>query len=198
MKNLSYRPRPGGRFALSGNNDDAFKSIRCGLDSHLVGLGPSAYSHVPGYFYRNVVDTTNYTRMSLAGSLPIATGAPLRKLDVFAGAVASGIRWGTRLCASDPDLDSYVGESRHRLEILMRHDLVRFDPATEQYRITLDGPGWAYEEEICSLFVPEDVVDQIRDKNLPWWLPSTSKLSINSTLAAFWFAQTVDALSVLL
>jgi coproporphyrinogen III oxidase-like Fe-S oxidoreductase len=198
MKTLYYRPRPGGRFALSGSNDDAFKNVRCGLGSHLVGLGPSAYSHVPGYFYRNAVDTTNYTGMVLDGRSPIATGAPLRKLDILAGAVASGIRWGTRLSASDPELDGYIGDAKHRLEILLRHDLVHFDPATEQYQITLDGPGWAYEEEICSLFVPEDVVDQIREKNLPWWLPSTSKLNINSTLAILWFAQTVDALSVLL
>jgi oxygen-independent coproporphyrinogen-3 oxidase len=198
MKALFYRPRPGGRFALSGSNDDVFKNVRSGLDLHLVGLGPSAYSHVPGYFYRNVVDTTSYTKLVRDGRVPIATGAPLRKLDVFAGGVVSGIRWGTTLSASDPELEGYVGEAKHRLDILLRHDLVHFDPATEQYQITLDGPGWAYEEEICSLFVPEDVVDQIREKSLPWWLPSTSKLNINSTLAILWFAQTVDALSVLL
>ena len=169
MKEISYRPRPGGRFVCSGGDDDAFKKIRCGLDSHLVGLGASAYGHVPGRFYRNAVDTAAYTDMVFGDLPPVATGAHLRKVDTFAGALASGIRWGAGLPQSDPDLDQYVCEAKRRLEILIRHELVHFDPTAETYQITLDGPGWAYEEEICSLFVPEDVADQIRARNLPWW-----------------------------
>ncbi|HYR86124.1 MAG TPA: radical SAM protein [Terriglobia bacterium] len=169
MKELSYRPRPGGRFVRSGCGDDAFKHIRCGLNSHLVGLGASAYGHVPGCFYRNTVDTSAYINTALGGNVPIATGAQLRKLDTFAAALTSGIRWGAGLAQSDPDLERYVCEAKRRLETLIRHQLVCFDPTMEKYQITLDGPGWAYEEEICSLFVPEDVVDQIRAKNLAWW-----------------------------
>jgi oxygen-independent coproporphyrinogen-3 oxidase len=194
LKTLSYRPRPGGRFVLSGRDDDAFKSIRCGLNSHLVGLGASAYGHVPGYFYRNTIETSAYMKTVLGGNVPIASGAPLRKLDMFAGRLASGIRWGVGLTLSDPDLDNYVSEARTRLDILMRHELVRFDPVTEQYQITLDGAGWAYEEEICSLFVPQDVVDHIRSKNLPWWFAATSRLKFHSTLAALWLAQSTEAL----
>jgi oxygen-independent coproporphyrinogen-3 oxidase len=183
MKTLSYVPRPGGRFVLNGCNDDAFKRVRCGLTSHLVGLGASAYSHVPGYFYRNIVDTTEYVNKMLDRNCPIATGARLRQLDILAGGLASGIRWGVGLAQPDPDLDGYVSDAKRRLELLIRHELIHFDPATQQYCITLDGPGWAYEEEICSLFVHRDVVDRIRAKNLPWWVPSTSRLSLHSTLA---------------
>ena len=70
----------------------------------------------------------------------------------------------------------------------MRHDLVRYDPSTKQYGITLDGPGWAYEEEICSLFVPQDIVDQIRSRKRPWWFAVT----------AMWVAHSVEALSLLI
>jgi oxygen-independent coproporphyrinogen-3 oxidase len=97
MKEISYRPSPGGRFVRSANETDAFKKIRCGLDSHLVGLGASAYGHVPGYFYRNVLDTAAYTDMVLAGHMPAASGFHLRKIDVLAGALATGIRWGAAL-----------------------------------------------------------------------------------------------------
>jgi hypothetical protein len=75
---------------------------------------------------------------------------------------------------------------------------VRFDPGRQQYQITLDGSGWAYEEEICSLFVPQDIVDQIRAKGLPWWSSPGSRLTLRSTLAALWIAQSVDMLSSLM
>lgn len=169
MKEISYRPRPGGRFVRSGCNDDAFKKVRCGLDSHLVGLGASAYGHVPGSFYRNIVDTAAYMDMVLGGRLPITAGVQLRKIDILAAALASGIRWGVGLKQSDPEMDGYVRAAKRKLDLLRRHHLVDFDPSSEKYQITLDGPGWAYEEEICSLFVPQDVVDRIRANNLPWW-----------------------------
>ena len=169
MNEISYRPGPGGRFNRSGCNDDAFKKIRCGLDSHLVGLGASAYGHVPGSFYRNIVDTTAYMNMVLQARLPIAAGVQLRKIDLLAAALASGIRWGVALRQSDAEMDGYVCDAKRKLEILQRHKLVDFDSASGKYRITLDGPGWAYEEEICSLFVPQDAVDQIRANNYPWW-----------------------------
>jgi coproporphyrinogen III oxidase-like Fe-S oxidoreductase len=172
MKEIGYGPRPGGRFVRSGCDDDTFKKIRCGLDSHLVGLGASAYGHVPGWFYRNAVGTAEYIDMVLNGRVPIASGVELRKLDMAAAALASGLRWGVRLAQPEPDLDAYVSEAKDKLEMLSRHKLVDVDPASGKYRITLDGPGWAYEEEICSLFVPQDVVDQIRARNLPWWFPS--------------------------
>jgi len=198
MKDLGYCARPGGRFVLAGRGDDAFKNVRCGLTSHLVGLGASAYSHIPNYFYRNVVDTASYIATLTDGRIPIATGARLRRLDVLAGGFASGIRWGASLAHPDPDLAGYVDEAKRRLEILMRFDLVRFDPGRQQYQITLDGSGWAYEEEICSLFVPQDIVDQIRAKGLPWWSSPGSRLTLRSTLAALWIAQSVDMLSSLM
>ena len=198
MTDLGYRPRPGGRFVFSGGHDDGFKNIRCGLNSHLVGLGASAYSHVPNVFYRNVVDTASYIKAVNDGTLPIAAGTPLRKLDVVAGGFASGIRWGAALEQSDPDVSSYVDDVRVRLEILMHFDLVHFDPTTKQYQITLDGPGWAYEEEICSLFVPQDIVDQIRAKGLPWWTSQSSSLSFNSTVAMLCVAESMELLSLLI
>jgi coproporphyrinogen III oxidase-like Fe-S oxidoreductase len=198
MRRFSYQARPGGRFLRTGIGDDVFKSIRCGLTSHLVGVGPSAYSHVPGHFYRNIVDTAQYTAAVLAGNLPIATGAAIRDLDSVAARLVSGIRWGVRLDDADPQFASYTREAKRRLGILIRHGLVRFDEASEEYAITLDDLGWGYEEEICSLFVPDDVVERIRAKNLPWWLPNASKVALQSTLAVLWFAQSVEALSVLL
>jgi oxygen-independent coproporphyrinogen-3 oxidase len=183
MKEISYHARPGGRFVRDGCSDDAFKKIRCGLDSHLIGLGASAYSHVPGYFYRNAVDTAAYIDGALAGRLPVATGFQLRKVDLAAAALASGLRWGVSPPSPDQDVDvdAYLSDATHKLETLRRHRLVDFDPASGQYRITLDGPGWAYEEEICSLFAPQDVVDRIRGRNLPWWHdPKAARPVINS------------------
>jgi len=188
MMSLGYHPRPGGRFVLAGRHDDAFKSIRCGLSSHLVGFGSSAYSHVPGYFYRNTVDTASYMNTVFQGNIPIETGARLRKVDVVAGGLVSGIRWGVELPPPDSELSEYLATTNLRLEVLMRHDMVRYDPSTKQYGITLDGPGWAYEEEICSLFVPQDIVDQIRSKKRPWWFAVT----------AMWVAHSVEALSLLI
>jgi len=190
MKELSYRARPGGRFVLAGSGEDAFKSIRCGLSAHLVGLGSSAYSHVPGCFYRNTLSTAEYTRALLNGNSPIALGAAIRKLDRVASRIVSGIRWGVRLEECEPEFEPYIAETKFRLELLMRHGLVRFDPDNAEYSITLDGRGWAYEEEICSMFVPQDIIDRIRARNLPWWF--------QSTIAALWLAHSVDALSLLL
>lgn len=198
MRSRSYVARPGGRFVRAGSSDDAFKSIRCGLTAHLVGLGPSAYSHVPGYFYRNAIATSEYIAALGAGRLPIASGSPIRDLDLLAAKLVSGIRWAASLDESNPAFDSYTSEARRRLEILARHNLVHFDSATGEYAITLDGPGWAYEEEICSLFVPQDVVDRIRAKDLTWWFAPMAKVTIPSTLAALWLAQGVDAISTLL
>jgi len=178
MKKYSYQPRPGGRFVRSGSGDDAFKNIRCALSSHLVGLGASAYSHVPDYFYRNIVNTAEYINAALNRNVPIAAGRALRKLDVLAAGLASGIRWGVGLSKTAPGLDTYLKEAKRRLDILIRHGLVQFDAATQEYRITVDGLGWAYEEEICSLFVPDDIVDQIRARNLPWWFNSAQERRI--------------------
>jgi coproporphyrinogen III oxidase-like Fe-S oxidoreductase len=168
MKSLSYPARPGGRFIRPGFEDDVFKSVRCGLNAHLVGLGASAYGHVPGYFYRNTINTEAYVKRVMSGSSPIAAGTALRAVDVYAAELASGIRWGASLNPSTA-LNGYVSQARQRLETLMRHDLVRYSSETNKYQITVDGPGWAYEEEICSLFVPQDLVDRIRAKNLSWW-----------------------------
>jgi len=173
MKQLSYEPRPGGRFVYKGCRDDIFKSARCGLNTHMVGLGPSAYGHVPGYFYRNMVNTAGYMERVASGLSPIATGTPLRKVDVFAADLSSGIRYGVNF-KPDPTLNGYVAAAQGRLDTLIRHDLVEYDPATGMYQITMNGPGWAYEEEICSLFVPEDVVDRIRANHQPWWFGSRS------------------------
>jgi oxygen-independent coproporphyrinogen-3 oxidase len=198
MQSLCYQARPGGRFVLSGRDDDAFKGIRCGLTSHLVGLGSSAYGHVPGYFYRNILSTREYVNALLDRNPPIAGGARLRPVDVLAAGLASGIRWGVGLGQPDRSLDAYVNETRRRLEILLHHELVRFDASTGQYQITLDGPGWAYEEEICSLFVPQDLIDQIRANGHHWWQRATFKSSLQSTLAVLGLPQAVDVVSLLL
>jgi oxygen-independent coproporphyrinogen-3 oxidase len=198
MKALSYRPRPGGRFVRAGRDDDTFKGIRCGLTSHMVGLGASAYSHVPGYFYRNILNTGEYVQALSRRNSPVSTGARLRPVDVLAGSLASRIRWGVGLAQPDRSLDSYITEMKRRLEILVRHELVRLDPSTGQYQITLEGPGWAYEEEICSLFVPHDVIEQIRANHHPWWQPAPSTSSLQSTLAVLGLPQAVDVVSLLL
>ncbi|MBI4474665.1 MAG: radical SAM protein [Acidobacteria bacterium] len=173
MRELGYQARPGGRFIRQGAVDDPFKSVRCGLDSHLAGLGTSAYGHVPGYFYRNATDTASYVNMVQAGLSPISLGVQLRKIDLAAATLASGIRWGVRLPQSNGDVEEYLCQAAQLLETLLKHGLVRFDSGSGEYRIT-DGLGWAYEEEICSLFVPQDFVDTIRARNLPWWFRGQS------------------------
>jgi len=166
---LSYQPRPGGRFTRNGGAEDPFKNVRCGVTSNLIGLGASSYGHVSGVFYRNIVDTGAYINLIHAGQSPIATGLPMSDVDVMAGSLASGIRWGVRLPQSYLGRDEYLDDAKRKLDVLIEHKLVRFDGDRELYEITLDGFGWAYEEEICSLFVPQNIVDGIRAKNLPWW-----------------------------
>jgi len=174
MRELGYQARPGGRFIRQGAVDDPFKSVRCGLDSHLVGLGTSAYGHVPGYFYRNAIDTACYVNMVQAGLSPISLGVQLRNVDLVAATLAAGIRWGVHLPQLKGDVEEYLRQATHLLETLLKHGLVRFDRSSGEYRITDDGLGWAYEEEICSLFVPQDFVDTIRARNLPWWFRGQS------------------------
>lgn len=124
------------------------------------------------------MNTAEYINAALNRNVPIAAGRALRKLDVLAAGLASGIRWGVGLSKTAPGLDTYLKEAKRRLDILIRHGLVQFDAATQEYRITVDGLGWAYEEEICSLFVPDDIVDQIRARNLPWWFNSAQERRI--------------------
>jgi len=160
MERLGYIARPGGRFARKDTIRDKFKDIRASLDSTLLGMGVSAYSHGWGAFFRNTFSRANvngiqsYVRRIADGALPIETGYWIDEVEQAAASLVFGIRTGVALPQPTSTNFQYVERATLTLATLERAGLVAPDG---QRRYSITRLGSLFEEEICSMFYSREV-----------------------------------------
>jgi oxygen-independent coproporphyrinogen-3 oxidase len=177
MRRLGYISQPGGRFIREERFQDRFKQIRAGLETTLLGLGASAYSHGWGYLFRNaytrgqdINGIREYIELVKARGHGIVAARALEEVEVAAGKLVVGIRSGIHLPQSTPQTEAYITGAAHILDELCRLGLVRLDSA-RGYELTTIGS--LFEEEVCALFYsPAVKAKLIEHKNV-----GTGKLS---------------------
>jgi len=164
MERMGYISRPGGRFVRKDTIRDRFKDIRAGLDSTLLGMGVSAYSHGWGAFFRNTYSRANingiqsYIERISSGKFAIETGRWIDDVERAAGSLVFGIRTGVRLPEATIANQHYIAGAARTLERLQGAGLVAVD-AEGMHAITKLGS--IFEEEICSLFYSRDVEERL-------------------------------------
>lgn len=157
---LGYLPQPGGRFVLAARYHDSFKDVRAGLDSTLLGLGVSAYSHGWDYIFRNTYSRgkrhglRDYVQRIAERGYAIETGMEVDEVERTAGLIVSGIRYGVRLPEPTEKTAPYLTSSKVRLEDLMRAGMVKVD---SEGTYSLTEWGNLIEEEICSMFYSAEI-----------------------------------------
>jgi oxygen-independent coproporphyrinogen-3 oxidase len=167
LAGLGYLSQPGGRFVLAESYHDRFKEIRSGLETTLLGLGVSAYSHGWDYMFRNT-----YTREKRQGlrdyvarverlGHAIETGCEIDEVERAAGLLVSGIRYGVRVPEATERTANYLARARARLTDLVRAHMVEVD-GEGVYRLTEWGS--LIEEEICAMFYSQEVRARLADE----------------------------------
>lgn len=172
MRELGYRPAPGGRFVRDDTVRDHFKEIRSGTDLTLLGVGVSAYSHGWGFMFRNLhsrrrsAGVREYVSAVESGRFPIASALPLTPGEVVASRWVKGIRAGI---APDPEAGEeeldYLRAIGPTVESLLNLGLIQGD-ARSGYSLT--ELGALFEEEICSLFYSPGVRGRLRERGSFW------------------------------
>jgi oxygen-independent coproporphyrinogen-3 oxidase len=168
MKRLGYKPSPGGRFIRDDSFKDRYKTVRAALDSTLLGIGVSAYSHGWGYIFRNVFSKENmngiaeYVHRIRDSGFAIESGFLIDDVEYIASRLVSGIRYGTRVPEPTRETEEYLVEANRVLDILLRSGLVDVD--TEE-RYSLSEAGLLFEEEICSMFYSPKVQERLQPIN---------------------------------
>lgn len=169
MGNLGYNAQAGGRFLRDAVGQDTFKTVRNGLDSSLLGLGVSSYSHGWGRAFRNLHEVSSraavraYVGRMDRGEDPIDTGHILSEADRVASRRLVAIR--TRLPqALVGGADAESGRIRRLLGQLAEADLV--SRQGDDWRLTC--VGRALEEEIASLFFAPEVRQTLADAGQYW------------------------------
>jgi len=168
MMSLGYRREPGGRFTLTGEQD-TYKAVRGGLDSHLLGLGASAYSHGWGWFFRNVTHSNariairDYVARIRTGQTPIAWATAITPEERFAGQLCQLSRQhipGDMVGGDDPAAVA----ARETIDALVDSGLMAGDESGWAPTET----GWLFEEEIASLFYSKRIRARLQALDAYW------------------------------
>jgi coproporphyrinogen III oxidase-like Fe-S oxidoreductase len=168
MKRLGYKPSPGGRFIRDDSFKDRYKTVRAALDSTLLGMGVSAYSHGWGYIFRNVFSKENlngigeYVRRIRAFGFAIESGYRIDEVEYIASGLVSGIRYGTLVPEPTRETEEYLVEANRVLDNLLRSGLVDVDA---EGKYSLSEAGFLFEEEICSMLYSPKVQERLQTIN---------------------------------
>ena len=171
MQSIGYTPRPGGRFMRIESLRDDFKRVRGGLDSTMLGMGVSAYSHGWGYIFRNIHSSgsfggvKNYIANMKEKDTAIHEGLRLTEVEVAAGKLVQGIRAGITITDTNDSIRSYMYEVMNLLDSLRKNGLVEIE---NDRHVSLTELGELFEEEICSLFY-SPTIKKILGKKSAWW-----------------------------
>jgi oxygen-independent coproporphyrinogen-3 oxidase len=169
MRQLGYQQGPGGRFML-GRGADMYKAVRGGVDSHLLGLGVSSYSHGWGWFFRNVthqnarVAIRTYTDRIRNGRSPVAWASAISKEERLAGQLC-------QLCREEIPAELLIDDSaaatdaREILASLEAAGLFRRGTSKEWVLTHL---GRLFEEEIASLFYSRTTRRRLERRDAYW------------------------------
>jgi oxygen-independent coproporphyrinogen-3 oxidase len=184
LERIGYMAQPGGRFVLEERYHDQFKEIRSGLETTLLGVGVSAYSHGWGYMFRNTYTQGKrqgiddyVTRVEQQGHA-IETGYEISEVERVAGLLVSGIRYGVRVPESTERTAHYLSRVHARLNDLVRSSLVEVNDEGA-YRLTEWGS--LIEEEICAMFYSPDVRARLADTNESVTMAEYSSPSISGS-----------------
>jgi len=171
MQSIGYTPRPGGRFMRIESLRDDFKRVRGGLDSTMLGIGISAYSHGWGYLFRNIHSSgsfggvKNYIANMKEKDTAIQEGFRLTETEGAAGKLVQGIRAGVTVPDTKDSIGSYVDEVMNLLDSLRKNGLVEIKG---ERHVSLTELGKLFEEEICSLFY-SPAIKKTLEKKRAWW-----------------------------
>jgi oxygen-independent coproporphyrinogen-3 oxidase len=173
MRQLGYRQGPGGRFTLSPAGD-IYKAVRGGVDSHLLGLGVSSYSHGWDWFFRNV--THKNARVAIRLYLErIGKG---QSAVAWASAISSEERLAGLLCQLCRehipaellnDGSPAAAAAIETIAVLERGGLLKETSAGGWSPTDL---GRLFEEEIASLFYSARARQQLERRGV-YWLASS-------------------------
>ena len=150
---------------------DDFKRVRGGLDSTMLGIGVSAYSHGWGYIFRNIHSSgsfggvKNYIANMKGKDTAIHEGLRLTEVEVAAGKLVQGIRAGVTIPDTNNSISSYMDEVMSLLELLGERDLVEIE---DDRHVSLTELGELFEEEICSFFY-SPTIKKTLEKKRAWW-----------------------------
>jgi coproporphyrinogen III oxidase-like Fe-S oxidoreductase len=160
MARLGYIAMPGGRFVREEKFRDQFKDVRSGLNSTLLGLGVSAYSHGWEMMFRNTYSRQDFNgirsyveRVNSVG-YGIETGLRIDEVERAASTLVAGIRSGVELPAPTPATEHYITYATALLGELEAAGLVARDSRGLHSMTRL---GSLFEEEVCALLYSTEV-----------------------------------------
>ncbi len=166
MNAIGYLFLEGDRFALAQSYEDKFRQTRGSVDTDLLGMGVSAYSHLhPGFFHnpREIGSTVRadsqravqkYIQKVLENSHAITYGFPLTDDELLAGKFALGLKRGVPLevihefLSFSPECGSYNNMVLHPSTKLIEAGLLEVTDGKVQFTRT----GRLFENEICATF----------------------------------------------
>ena len=169
MTGLGYHRSPGGRF-LRSKGIDQYKAVRGGVDSHMLGLGVSSYSHGWGWFFRNIthknprIAIRDYIARISAGATPVRWATEITPEEKTAGQLCQLSREHIPMQVLERE-DKVAFEARRTIDLLVRADLMRGDE-TRGYSLT--EIGWLFEEEIASLFYSPRMRGRLESAGAYW------------------------------
>jgi oxygen-independent coproporphyrinogen-3 oxidase len=164
MSRLGYIAMPGGRFVHEEKFRDQFKAVRAGLNSTLLGLGVSAYSHGWGRMFRNTYSRQDfngirsYVERIISVGYGIETGLIIDEVEQAASILVAGIRSGVELPTTTPATEEYITHAATLLEELGEAGLVVQDP---QGLYSITRLGSLFEEEVCSLLYSSNIQSRL-------------------------------------
>ena len=166
MEQIGYIVLEGDRFALAESYEDKFRQTRGSVDTDLLGMGVSAYSHLhPGLFHnpREIGSTVRadsqravqkYKQKVMRDGHAITYGFPLTKDEILAGKFALGLKRGVSLeelhefLAFSPECGPYNNMVLHPSTKLIDAGLLEVKDGKVQFTRT----GRLFENEICATF----------------------------------------------
>lgn len=182
MEQLGYSWQAGGRFTRCGKGDN-YKAVRGGVDSHLLGLGVSAYSHGWGWFFRNTASTSSrlairdYIRRIGAGRHATSWATRITEEERYAGQLCQMSREHVPADMLARDTEA-AAEARETLATLVDAGLIAGD----------QNEGWSptplgrlFEEEIASLFYSVRSRSRLEEAGAYWASGKKKSASIMQT-----------------
>ncbi len=97
LKEMGYIQTSGDRFCLDKTFRDGFKEIRSDINSDMLGVGVSAYSHLNNLIFRNEVDVDRYMEIVLEGKLPVVSGKSFTNEEEIVVQFVLGLKNGLEL-----------------------------------------------------------------------------------------------------
>jgi len=179
MEQLGYQVLEGDRFALADQFEDTFRQTRGSVDTSLLGMGVSSYSHVGSSFFQNMRVTGGSVRgdSKLAVNQYIAaverqghgitTGFKMTDDELVAGKLALGLKKGVDLegllerFSSSPDAQAYIDRVlTPQVAALQEAGLVTLTDG----QLTFTQAGRLFENEICARFYSPRVILSAHEK----------------------------------